>query len=32
VADQKKRDAAWAEKNKAQTCELEEIDKLNKEI
>jgi len=32
VAAQKKRDAAWAEKNKAQTHELEEIDKLNKEM
>jgi len=32
VAAQKKRDAAWAEKNKAQTRELKKIDKLNKEI
>ena len=32
VAAQKKRDAAWAEKNKAQKRELKEIDKLNKEI
>jgi len=32
VAAQKKRDAAWAEKNKAQTRELEKTDKLNKEI
>jgi len=32
VAAQKKRDAAWAEMNKAQTCELKEINKLNKEI
>jgi len=31
-AAQKKRDAAWAEKNKAQTHDLKEIDKLNKEI
>jgi len=34
VATQKKRDVAWAEKNKAQMRELssKEIDKLNKEI
>ena len=32
VAAQKKHDAEWAEKNKAQTRELKEIDKLNKEI
>ena len=32
VAAQKKRDAGWAEKNKVQTRELKEIDKLNKEI
>ena len=32
VAGQKKRDAAWAEKNKAQMREIKEIDRLNKEI
>ena len=32
VAAQKKRDAAWAERNTTQTRELKQIDKLNKEI
>jgi len=32
VAGQKKRDAAWAENHKAQTREIKEIDRLNKEI
>jgi len=32
VAAQKKRDAAWAERNTTQTSELKQVDKLNKEI